>query len=51
MNIKISLCCDEIVKNNDEEKNIEVSDKLKARLNVMFEALGEEGTDCFVKVS
>ena len=40
---------DEIVKNDDEEKNIEVSDKLKARLNVMFETLREEGTDCFVK--
>ena len=40
---------DEIVKNNDEEKNIKVSDKLETRLNTMFEALREEETDCFVK--
>ena len=40
---------DEIMKNNDKEENIEVSDKLETRLNAMFEALKEEGTDCFVK--
>ena len=40
---------DEIVKNDDEEKNIEVSDKLKTRLNVMFKALREERMNCFVK--
>ena len=40
---------DEIMKNDDEEKNIEVSDELKTRLNMMFETLREKGTDCFVK--
>ena len=40
---------DKIVKNDDEEKNIKVSDKLKARLNMMFEALREEEMNCFVK--
>ena len=40
---------DEIMKNDDEEKNIEVSDELKIRLNVMFKTLREEEMDCFVK--
>ena len=40
---------DEIVKNNNEEKNIEVSDKLETRLNTMFEVLREEEMNCFVK--
>ena len=39
----------EIVKNDDKEKDIEVSDELEIRLNVMFEVLGEEEMDCFVK--
>ena len=38
-----------IVKDDDKEEDIEVSDELKIRLNTMFEALGEKGTDCFVK--
>ena len=46
---KLERYDNKIVKNDDEEKNIKVSDKLKTRLNAMFEALGEEGTDCFVK--
>ena len=46
---KLERYDDEISKNDDEEKNIKVSDKLKTRLNVMFEALREEGMDCFVK--
>ena len=40
---------DEIMKNNDEEKNIKVSDELKIRLNMMFETLREEGMNCFIK--
>ena len=46
---KLERYDDEIVKDDDEEKNIEVSDKLETKLNVMFEALREEGMDCFVK--
>ena len=46
---KLERYDDEIVKNNDKEKNIKVSDKLKIRLNMMFEALREEGMNCFVK--
>ena len=46
---KLERYDNKVVKNNDEEKNIEVSDKLKIRLNTMFEALREEETDCFVK--
>ena len=40
---------DEIVKDDNKEKNIEVSDELEIRLNMMFKALREKGTDCFVK--
>ena len=46
---KLERYNDKIVENNDEEENIEVSDELKTRLNMIFEALREEGTDCFVK--
>ena len=46
---KLERYDNKIVKNDDEEKNIEVSDKLKTRLNMMFETLREEGIDCFVK--
>ena len=46
---KLERYNDKIVKNDDEEKNIEVSDKLKTRLNVMFKTLREEEMNCFVK--
>ena len=46
---KLERYDNEIIKDDDEEKNIKVSDKLKIRLNMMFEALREEGTEYFVK--
>ena len=39
---KLERYDDKIVKNNDEEENIKVSDELKIRLNMIFEALREE---------
>ena len=46
---KLERYDDEIVKNDDKEKDIKVSDKLKIRLNMMFETLREEGMNCFIK--
>ena len=46
---KLERYDDKIVKDDDKEKNIKVSDELKTRLNAMFETLREEGTDYFVK--